>query len=118
MYTRSYDIGSVTVFEMEGDLNLHSLRWLGASLGEWVAGDRLRIVLSLKSVALITSSGLSSLIQFSQDFQQHDGQIALAAVPQAGRKVLAITRLDSLLPVYATPAAAAQALAAGDGPSA
>ncbi len=118
MYTRSYDIGPVTVFEMEGDLNLHSLRWLEESLGDFVANGRLRIVLSLGSVALITSSGLSSLIQFSQDFKQREGQIALAEVPQTGRKVLAITRLDSLFSIYDSTAAAAQALAAGDSQSA
>jgi anti-sigma B factor antagonist len=98
----SHQIGPVTVIELEGPMNLNSMRWLQDSLEDRVASGELRLVFSLRDVTLISSSGLGALIQFSQDFKHRKGRLALAALHQTGKEVMAITKLDTLFAIYDT----------------
>ena len=112
MDIRSRKQGRVTVVELEGPMNLHSMRWLSDSLEEWVARAELNLVFSLADVTLISSSGLGVLIQFSQSLKQYNGNLALAALRQGGKEVMAITKLDSLFQIFDTVDEAVQALEA------
>ena len=81
-------------------MNLNSMRWLQDSLEEWLAVENPLLVFSLRDVTLISSSGLGALIQFSQDFKNRGGRLALAALHQTGKEVMAITKLDTLFEIY------------------
>lgn len=95
-------------------MNLKSMRWLHDSLEEWVAAGKLRLVLSLRDVTLISSSGLGTLIQFSQDFKSRSGRLALAALHQTGKEVMAITKLDTLFQIYDTVEEAVESMHSED----
>lgn len=83
-------------------MNLNSMRWLQDTLDERVAAGELTLVFSLRDVTLISSSGLGALIQFSQEFKSHSGRLALAALHQTGKEVMAITKLDMLFQIFDT----------------
>jgi anti-sigma B factor antagonist len=102
MNIKSSKIGRVTVLELTGPINLHSMRWLHDALDDFVAEGRLHLVFSLSAVTLISSSGLGALMQFSQEFKRRQGRVALAALRQTGREVMVLTRLDALFQIHDT----------------
>ena len=110
MDKRSHKIGPVTVIELEGPMNLNSMRGLQESIEDRVAKGQLAVVFSLRDVTLISSSGLGALIQFSQEFKKRNGRLALAALHQSGKEVMAITRLDTLFQIYDTVEEAVESL--------
>lgn len=73
-----------------------------------------RAVLDMTQVDFIDSTGLSAVISLLK-MMASDGAMAIAGAQPAVKRLLQITRLDQVLPVYPTAEEACAALVTGGG---
>lgn len=102
MAVSTRQVGGVLVVDLEGPMNLHSLRGLNTHFEGWAKDGLLNLVFNMQDVTLISSSGLGALIGFSQELKKLKGRLVLASMHQSGREVMAITKLDTLFHIYDT----------------
>jgi anti-sigma B factor antagonist len=69
-----------------------------------------RIVLNFERVQFVSSTMLGMLLTLYNRVRARGGQLRLAAVRKRHQRLLAVTRLDTLFEVYATPEQAAASL--------
>ncbi|WP_461010045.1 STAS domain-containing protein [Streptomyces capparidis] len=105
--------GSLAVAAVAGDVTLHTAPALRSRALELIEEGRAHLVLDLGGVEFCDSAGLSALIGVWHAARNAGGSLVLAAVPQRLSRMLALTGVDTLLPVHPT---ASQALAAHGGP--
>lgn len=96
-----------TVVSVAGDLDIHNAPGLGEQLDEVVRARPALVVVDLAGVGFLDSSTLGVLIGVYKQLQEAGGRLCLAGVQPHILKVLQITRLDEIIPVFDTVAAAA-----------
>jgi anti-sigma B factor antagonist len=97
-------VGSVTVLHIHGKLTLESgLR--GAVHDAFESGSR-RIVLNLKDVSGIDSSGFAELITCETTVLRRGGRLLVCSPSPRAYEVFAVTQLNSVFKVYDTEAQA------------
>ncbi len=94
-----------------GELDIGATPRLSTVLAMAGASHGGRLVLDLAGVDFIDSTALGVLVQAERRVRERGGRIALVTTDPNIVRVLQITALDRLFPVYATRAAASTALA-------
>jgi anti-sigma B factor antagonist len=114
--------GDVTIIDLKGPITLgealaHGLESGAESPRSVVVGEiirqllqqgRRKILLDLKDVTYIDSSGIGELVGAFTSVQRHGGQLKLLNPVVRVLNVLRITRLDNLFPVETDEGAAIQ----------
>ena len=80
-----------------GDAELLTLR---STIAELVAEGRVWVALSLTGLASIDARGLGELVSTLMTLRAHGGNLMLIAPTAAVRKMLAVTRLDTVFSLY------------------
>ncbi len=62
--------------------------------------DRIRIILDLEQTQAIDSTALGAIVQVFKTLKNRDGTLSLCNVGGGVRRVLAITRVDRVFPIY------------------
>ena len=75
------------------------------------AETALVVILDFSGVPYIDSAGVGSLVQTYVSFRRAERRVALVGFNERARAVLEVTRVSSVLPLYATTAAAEDHLA-------
>jgi anti-sigma B factor antagonist len=73
---------------------------------EQVRQGRLVVLLDMTAVTDIDAHGLGALVSGLTTLERHGGQMALVAPPDRIRRLLAITRLDTVFAIYDSEAEA------------
>lgn len=76
------------------------------AIDEAVAAGRPRVVVDMSEMEFIDSSGIGALIGGLKSTRLADGDLRIAAVPEAVRRVLKLTNLDRVLREYPSAEAA------------
>ena len=92
--------GSVSVLELNGDLDVSSAPTLQTALQQLMDDGRQLVVLDLGAVPFMDSSGLGVLVAANRRLIAAGGQIALASAAPALRKVFQLTRTNRLFKLY------------------
>jgi len=92
--------GSVSVLELNGDIDVSSAPTLQAVLQQLMDDGRQLVVLDLGAVPFMDSSGLGVLVAAHRRLTAAGGQIALASATPALRKVFELTRTNRLFKLY------------------
>ncbi len=92
--------GSFTVVTVEGDVDLGTAAQLGDETMAAIREDKPHLVLDLSGVTFLDSSGLKVLVSTHRRTEQAGGSMALAAVPRVVMRVLTVTSLDQVFPIY------------------
>lgn len=100
------------VVEVQGDLDLDTAPRLRQALLDHAEQGDHRVVLNLRQVGFLDSSGLSAIIAGLRAMESHRGCLVLAAVTSQVQRLLDITHVSDELPVYA---GVAEAIASGAG---
>jgi anti-sigma B factor antagonist len=95
-------IGSVITVRLTGRLDLMSAGALKQRLNEVVADGGVRLVIDLVDVSFIDSSGLGALIGGLKAARLAGGDLRIARANEQARVVFELTRLDRVLPLYAS----------------
>lgn len=101
-------LGEHIVVELVGPLDFHTALTLWEALWPSVlCRDAPRVVLDLSGVDFMDSTGLSVVIDAWREAEGRGGSLRLARAQRQAAKVLRITSLDAVFPIYASPADAA-----------
>jgi anti-anti-sigma factor len=90
----------VAVAEMVGDLNLLCASDVRTGLAAAVNDGHRRLVVDLRQVNFIDSSGLGALISGLKSARQAGGDLRIASPAEQARVVLKLTMLDRVLRPY------------------
>lgn len=96
----------VCVLALEGEIDLHYAPVLRSLLQGKVGSRCPALIVDLSGVNFIDSAGLAALIEYFRDASYHGGVLCLTGLNETLRTVFEIVRLDSVIPMFATVAAA------------
>jgi len=102
--------GSITVLELNGDLDVSSAPTLQAALQEIIDQGGQRVIVDLSDVPFMDSSGLGVLVAAHRRMTAIGGQLALANPAPTLQKVFELTRTNRLFKVYDSVEDAMEAL--------
>ncbi len=87
---------NVQVVEIEGDLDFHSSPNLRQTLNQLADKKTPKIVINLKKVGYMDSSGIATFVEALQKTKKYQGKLILAEMAPAVRSVFEIAKLDSI----------------------
>ena len=102
MNVRTRIVTSVAILHLEGRLVTQSrpVPSLRAIVRDLVRQGRLVVLLDMTAVTDIDAHGLGALVSSLATVERQGGQMALVAPSDRIRRLLAITRLDTVLAIY------------------
>ncbi|MEP7131982.1 MAG: STAS domain-containing protein [Acidobacteriota bacterium] len=93
--------GPVTILIVDGDLVIGEPETLfKKTVARLLEQGRSRIVVDLSAVRFLDSSGLGALVRAMTTSQNEGGQTKLVGVGPQVKKLLEMTRLDSVFEIY------------------
>lgn len=106
LLTRS--LGDHLVVELNGPLDFHTAPTLWEALWPSIlCRQRPRVILDLSCVDFMDSTGLSVVIDSWRQAEKRGGTLHLARAQPQAAKVLRVTSLDLVFPIFATAEEAA-----------
>ncbi|TXC98482.1 STAS domain-containing protein [Streptomyces sp. ISID311] len=106
----------VAVVVVQGELDTQTGTLLHHQLANQLVHGRQHLVLDLRAVPFMDSSGLSVLIRAGNDTKRVEGSLRLAAASPEVRRLLDLTGISVSMPVHASPEEALFAIAAASLP--
>ena len=88
------------VFALEGEIDLHVSSDVGASLAEIVDEQPSRLIVNLREVSYIDSSGLAALITAAKNVEDYGGRLMLTGVQENVRTILENAHLIEFFSVF------------------
>lgn len=86
----------MSLVELQGDLDFHSSPDIRNEFTKLVESQALKILVDLKKVSYIDSSGLATFVELFQKMKRYGGKLALFNLSAAVRSVFEIAKLDSI----------------------
>ncbi|GAB4281297.1 MAG: anti-sigma factor antagonist BldG [Coriobacteriia bacterium] len=92
--------GGVCVVKVAGEIDVYTSPRLREHLVKTIDGGCFHVVVDLSGVGFMDSSGLGALVSALRRIKEKDGTIRLASPREPVMKVLSITGLDKVFPVF------------------
>lgn len=87
---------AVHVIELDGEVDFHSSPELREKLQQSLDSKNTKILVNLKNVSYIDSSGLATFVEALQKVKKSNGALVLSELAPAVRSVFEIAKLDSI----------------------
>lgn len=81
---------------------------------EAATGEARQVVLDMRPVEFVDSSGLSALVALARDLRRRGGELRLAGLQRRVRTVFEVTRLYRTIEIHDTPADTVESFHADD----
>jgi len=107
--TRTLTEPDLAVLRVEGRLDAKHAGLLRKK-GAEVAAEGRNLVINLKGVTFMGSSGLGALLALSEEFQEQAGEVRVVEPSEAARLVFRLISLDQILNIDEHEATAVEAL--------
>jgi anti-sigma B factor antagonist len=91
--------GDVQIIELEGELDFHSSPELRTKLGELTGKQASKILIDLKKVDYMDSSGIATFVEAFQKTKRYNGRLILADLTPTVRGVFEIAKLESIFEI-------------------
>lgn len=104
----------IDVFHLEGEVDLHFAPALRSLLRGKIAARCPALVLDLKDVTYIDSTGISAVIEYFRDASRHRGVFCLCCLNQEVQGIFHIVKLDQSIPMFTTLSGALAAIRNGN----
>ena len=99
-------MNSVTkVFEVSGTLGGEKARQVRREINEIVKEGINTIVIDLKNVSFMDSSGLAALVLIQRNIQASGGKLFLASISESVKMLLELTSTENVFEILTEPAA-------------
>ena len=92
--------GRWTIVGVEGEVDLSNASRLRKHIVEQVEGGNHNLAVNLEAVDFMDSSGLAVLISGLRRTREHEGSLVLVSPTASVKRVLSITGLDKVFPIY------------------
>ena len=103
-----------TIVELSGRIDATTAGDVKAQLVELIASGQSRLVLNLRDVGFIDSTGLGMLVSCLRRCRAKGGELLLAEMPEFARSIFDLTRVSRVFRIEESEAEAVQALRDGD----
>lgn len=100
----------IRVIELSGELDFHSSPLLRDLLQKILSEKVSKILVDLKKISYIDSSGLATFIEAFQKIKHGNGRLVLAGLVPQVRSVFEIAKLDHIFEMHASDEEALKAL--------
>ncbi len=97
------------ILRLAGEIDLCSVPELRDALAS-ISGARRPIILDLSEVTFLDSSGLSLVIDYWRQSQEHGSNFVVVGASGEVREIFRLTNLDQFIPLYETEKEACSAL--------
>lgn len=87
---------NIHLVDLQGDLDFHSSPDLRRELNKLVDQKAPNVLIDLKKVGYIDSSGLATFVELFQHMKRYGGKLVLFDLAQNVRSVFEIAKLDSI----------------------
>jgi anti-sigma B factor antagonist len=98
--------GSWAVLSVKGDVDIYTAPRLRERIIQLADDGKRRILVDLQGVEFMDSTGLSVLVAGLKRLKENDGVLALVVTREPVLRILSITGLDRVFPIYDEVAAA------------
>ncbi|MCA1830132.1 MAG: STAS domain-containing protein [Actinobacteria bacterium] len=92
--------GPWTVIDVEGEVDMFTAPKLRERLVQTVDQGNYRIIVNLQGVSFMDSTGLGTLVGGLKRVKEHDGTLALICSQRPVLRVLTITGLTNVFPIF------------------
>ena len=104
--------GDLHILELVGELDYHSSPELREKLNELATKQAPKILVNLKGVDYMDSSGIATFVEAFQKAKRYQGRLILAELTETVRGVFEIAKLESIFEISPTMEEALGRLAA------
>ncbi|HOE12749.1 MAG TPA: STAS domain-containing protein [bacterium] len=94
------DVGDVSILKLSGELDFENTVWLRGELHGLLKEGRVRILLNMKEVDLISSYTVGVFVAFARDLRERGGDIKFLHLLRRVRDTFAATRIDHILDIF------------------
>jgi anti-sigma B factor antagonist len=102
--------GPTHVVVAEGPLDMRTAPLLAAALDDPIDRGKTRVVLDMTAVSFVDSMGVHVLVGAARELRQRLGKLVLVCADPNVRRLVEITRLDLLAPLFDSREAALRSL--------
>jgi anti-anti-sigma factor len=92
--------GSVKILELEGNLDRYSAHLVRQAVIEATTGQTAQVVINLRKVNFLDSSGLSALVSGLKRARENQGDLCLCDLQSPVRMILELTRFDKVFEIF------------------
>jgi anti-sigma B factor antagonist len=93
-------VDGVPVVDVVGDVDMYTSPGLREQLSKFTGKQEKRIVVNLEGVEFMDSSGIATLVQAYKEARPFKGEVCLASPAGNVLRVLKLSNLTSLFPVF------------------
>jgi len=110
MHWRESQVGGLALVHLSGEIDLQSSPDLHEMLQVRLAQKLPVLILEFTEVAYMDSSGMATLVDYVKQARAFHGKLAVTGLGETLNALFELTRLDEIIPRYATPQDACAAL--------
>jgi anti-sigma B factor antagonist len=93
-------VGTWSVLSVAGELDMHTSPALQEQLDALSVGDTPKVAVDLSAVPFMDSSSLGILVSNFKRLQERGGDLAIVGIAGSPQKVLSITGIDRVIPIF------------------
>ncbi|MDP8299663.1 MAG: STAS domain-containing protein [Candidatus Tantalella remota] len=93
------DMNGVTIVRMNGDIDINSAPDVKKSFDTTVSEKKDKVVINLKEVGYVDSSGLATLVEILKNLRSYGGKLKLTNLSAKVKGLFEITKLDKLFDI-------------------
>ena len=93
-------VGAWIVLSVTGELDMHTSPALQERLDALSGGDAPKVAVDLSNVPFMDSSSLGLLVSNFKQLRERGGDLAIVGVAGSPQKVLSITGIDNVIPLF------------------
>jgi anti-sigma B factor antagonist len=99
MQIRTDEKQGISVFRMNGDIDINTSPEVKRSFDDAIKHKKEKVVINLKDVSYVDSSGLATLVEILKNLRSYGGKMKLTNLSAKVRGLFEITKLDKLFDI-------------------
>ena len=109
-------VGDIAVIDLGGEIDVYNAGQLKTALSDLIAEKKFRILLNMKRVSYMDSTGIGVLVTMLNPLKQSNGELKLAHTSDSIQKVFRLTKLITFFDLQDSEEAAITAFGTVDPP--
>lgn len=92
--------GTVLILELAGSLDISNAHQMRQALVDVISAQTAQVVVNLRDLYFVDSSGLAALVQGLKRAREHHGNLCLCCLQSTVRMILELTRFDKVFEIF------------------